>query len=324
MTQRRGIESCIVVGAGVAGMVAARLHEDHGVRVITLEKSRGLGGRLATRRIEDATFDHGGQYFTVCDPRFGQLVENWQAAGVVRHWRRGAIEGKPEPAWLYGSKGMTGIAKHLAKDLDVRRGKGVCKLWLTKNRWKVKTHEGVELTTQAVILTPPVPQSLALLDGSNVTLHQQERGKLEKLRYKECISAICLLEGPSRVPWPGGLQLDGEPIQWVADNHLKGISRKEGAVTIHAGHEFSRQHWDMDTKETGQELIEAARYWLGSKVRTFQVHRWRYSRPVDQFPAICLSVDSPLPLILAGDAFGGPRVEGAALSGFAAARQLLY
>ena len=63
--------------------------------------------------------------------------------------------------------------------------------------------------------------------------------------------------------------------------------------------------------------------WLGASVTTFQVHGWRYSKPmrIDHDPCLVLS-HSP-PLVLAGDAFAGSRVEGAALSGWAAAEAIL-
>ncbi|NIW19869.1 NAD/FAD-dependent oxidoreductase, partial [candidate division KSB1 bacterium] len=45
--------------------------------------------------------------------------------------------------------------------------------------------------------------------------------------------------------------------------------------------------------------------------------------PVKTYPEPCYVMEAPASLILAGDAFGGPRVEGAALSGLAAAEKLI-
>jgi hypothetical protein len=81
--------------------------------------------------------------------------------------------------------------------------------------------------------------------------------------------------------------------------------------------------WDRDRQETGAEVLRAGRRWIGPDVVGFQVHGWLYSRPVTvaEGPAY-LMLESP-PLVFAGDAFGGARVEGAALSGWAAAEALL-
>ena len=75
--------------------------------------------------------------------------------------------------------------------------------------------------------------------------------------------------------------------------------------------------------ESGRRLLDASKPWLGAEVLSYQVHGWRYSKPmrVDEEPCV-LATESP-PLVLAGDAFAGPRVEGAALSGWAAAGAVL-
>ena len=133
---------------------------------------------------------------------------------------------------------------------------------------------------------------------------------------------MAVLDGSSRLLPPGGLVPDRGPIAWIADNQLKGISA-EPAVTIHATHAFSLEHWDRDRQESGRGLLSAAAEWLGAGIKTFQVHGWRYSKPIqiDEQPCVILS-QSP-PLVLAGDAFAGPRVEGAAISGWAAAEAIL-
>ncbi len=68
----------IVIGAGLSGLLAAGKLNASGYRVIVLDKGRGVGGRLATRRMDGAVFDHGAQYFTVQDPGFDAIVQDWQ------------------------------------------------------------------------------------------------------------------------------------------------------------------------------------------------------------------------------------------------------
>jgi renalase len=59
-----------VIGAGMAAITCARTLVQAGHQVTVFEKSRGLGGRMATRSSPFGTFDHGAQYFTVRDARF--------------------------------------------------------------------------------------------------------------------------------------------------------------------------------------------------------------------------------------------------------------
>jgi renalase len=131
------------------------------------------------------------------------------------------------------------------------------------------------------------------------------------------------LETPSGLPEPGAVQLRGEPLGWIGDNHRKGISPNAFTVTLHAGPEFTREHWDAPHELIAQKLLQAASDWLRSPVKSWQVQRWRYSQPVVTHPEPCLLVNAPAPLVFAGDAFGTPRIEGAFLSGRAAAQTLL-
>jgi NADPH-dependent 2,4-dienoyl-CoA reductase/sulfur reductase-like enzyme len=81
----RSQQTMAVVGAGISGLTCARTLADHGLPVTVFEKSRGVGGRMATRRSDNgAVFDHGAQYFTVRDQRFQNCVDSWQHAGLVQ------------------------------------------------------------------------------------------------------------------------------------------------------------------------------------------------------------------------------------------------
>lgn len=82
------IRSALVVGAGLAGLVAAQRLAAAGIRVTVFDKGRGPGGRMATRREGDACWDHGAQFFTARDPRFAEMVARWTRkasppAGIV-------------------------------------------------------------------------------------------------------------------------------------------------------------------------------------------------------------------------------------------------
>ena len=136
------------------------------------------------------------------------------------------------------------------------------------------------------------------------------------------MALLVVLEGPSGVPRPGGMWPGGEIIGWLADNTQKGISPEVHAVTIHATPEFSRTHYETAPEEVARLLLAEARPWLGSRVLMVQQQRWRYSIPRLTYPEPCLVVPGPPPLLFAGDIFAGPRVEGAALSGLAAAAAL--
>jgi predicted NAD/FAD-dependent oxidoreductase len=133
---------------------------------------------------------------------------------------------------------------------------------------------------------------------------------------------MALLDGPGSVPEPGGVQVGGDPLFWVADNRKKGIS-KVPAVTIHAGPEFSREHAQSDDATVSRLLLEEAKDYVGTRVKTTVVYRWEHSMPLDPHDEPFVFVEGPPPLLFCGDAYAGPKVEGAVLSGLAAAEKLL-
>ncbi len=312
----------LVIGTGMAGLTAAAALQRAGRRVLVLDKGRGVGGRLASRRMDGATFDHGAQFITARDPRFAAVLEQAHQAGAVVEWCRGFADGADGHVRWRGKAAMTGVAKHLAAGLDLIMGTQVAALRPAGNRWCAVTTTGETFSAEAVLLTPPVPQSLAMLDAGGLVLPPELRTRLAAIDYERCLAVMAVLEGPSQVPPPGGLAPTTGPIAWIADNQMKGISA-EPAVTIHATHAFSLEHWDRDRQESGRSLLAAAAPWLGAGVKTFQVHGWRYSKPLQVDEERCVIVSHAPALVLAGDAFAGPRVEGAALSGWAAADAIL-
>ncbi len=320
------MSKCTIIGAGIAGLMAAHTLQGQGWSVVVLDKGRGVGGRMATRRIDDGVFDHGAQFFTVRDPRIQKWVDSWLAEGIAVEWTRGFTNASGEtqndghPRYR-GAEGMTSIAKHLAKGLDIWLDQKVTKISAQNSLWEIQT-EKVTFTSDMLIMTPPVPQSLALLDIGQVMLPAEARAALDEIEYHRCIAVMVLLHEPSGIPSPGGIQINDEPISWIGDNFQKGISGAYGA-TIHAAPIFSQTHWETDTIEVAHLLVEASEKWISADVKKFEVHRWRYSHPIQLHNESCLFVDSPAPLVFAGDAFAGPRVEGAALSGLSAAEKLL-
>ncbi len=306
----------VVVGAGLAGLVAARdLATDH--EVIVLDKGRSVGGRLATRRIGDAVLDHGAQFFTVRSDDFRTQVDDWLARDVARVWCHGFDGGGDGYPRYRGTTGMTALAKDLASGLDVHCSTMVFTIRPGTDAWQVIIDDATTVAADVVVLTCPVPQSWALLMESGIELP----AALTRLEYERTIGLLAVLDGPSAVPEPGGVQLDphddAAPFAFVADNQRKGISTVP-ALTCHATVPFSHDRWDDPTDVLERDLLDRALPWVGdARVVASQVKKWRFATPTEPWPDPCC----PLPggIVLAGDAFAGPKVEGAFASGRAAA-----
>ena len=339
----------VIIGAGIAGLAAAAELVASGRRVVVLEKSRGVGGRMATRRVGEAVCDHGAQFFTVRSPAFGGMVAEAHEAGAVATWCEGfsqaaSIDAAVMPAtdgharWR-GMSGMTDLPKRLTSQLPPDRcvlqtAVKVAAIGVADGRVRISLDPGPEagesitMDAAAVIVTSPVPQSLDLfaaggLLGGEGGIAPEVQQQLATVHYDPSFALMLVLDRPSLVPPPGGIQFAGGPISWLADNQQKGISSVP-ALTIHASGAFSRQHFDDPLEQVAATLIELVRPWIDGEPATAiidqSLHRWKFATPMTIIPEPLVAVVTSPPIVCCGDAFGGPKVEGAASSGLTAGR----
>lgn len=307
-----------IIGAGLAGLMAARALVESGHHVILWDKGRSPGGRLATRRIGDARVDHGAQFFTVRSDEFARHVERWRRDDLVVEWCRGFVAGGDGHPRYAVRGGMNALARHLAHGLDVRCNSLVFSVQRRHSGpgWEVMLDDGSVTAVDALLVTCPLPQTASLL-FAEVDLPEQ----LWRTPYDMTLALLAVLDRPSAVPEPGGLQ--GEPhFTFVADNHVKGVSEVP-ALTLHADPSWSETHWEDDPDDAHASLLQLAQPYLGdARVLASQLKRWRFATPRSIWPESTWSPDDGAPMALAGDAFAGPKMEGAACSGLAAAARL--
>lgn len=315
-----------VIGAGLAGLTCARTLRADGLTVTVFEKSRGLGGRMATRRTAEGwSCDHGAQYFTARDEGFRAETAAWIAAGGAARWdgkvrvlRRGSwseTEGAVER--FVGTPGMTGIGKHLAQDLDVRTGTRLLPTEREGAGWRLRDDGGNDLGTyDAVISSAPPAQSAELLSAVPGWTE-----KIAAVPMAPSWAVMVRFKGPTGIPADGAFVQDS-PLSWVArDDSKPGRTRGVGETwVLHAGGEWSADHIELGAEAVVEPVLEAFATAIGGSlpgVASALAHRWRYALPTAPLPERCLS-DPTLRAATCGDWCGGPRVEGAWLSGRAA------
>jgi predicted NAD/FAD-dependent oxidoreductase len=320
----------LIVGAGLSGLMAANALLYQNFSVAMVDKGRSVGGRLATRRIGPGRADHGAQFFTIRSPEFQQWTERWFTEGLIYRWSNGWSDGSLAPANFDGSPryavhgGMNALAKHLAKGLQSHLNVRLVAVTVTEQGWQSRAESGQVYRSKALILTPPVPQSLALLQAGGVELEAGDRAALEEIAYAPCLAGLFWLDVPLHLPEPGAIQHSHAPISWIADNQRKGISPEATIITVHAGAEYSRQLWDAPQADVLAKLQVGFLPYMApnTTILEAQLKRWRYARPITLHPEPCLLAANLPPLVFAGDAFSGPRIEGAALSGLATSQVL--
>ena len=279
----------------MAGLTAAGLLRERGWSVVLLDKGRGVGGRMATRRMGASRFDHGAQFFTVRDGRFAEATRRWEEAGWISPWftQEGHVRYR-------ATSGMAALAKRLAQGLDVRKETKAVSVEIGGAGWRVSTDSGEVFQADALLLTAPAPQCSQLLCGCADSIPDDVSAALAAVEYEPCFALLVTLENTASVPSPGYVRPGNGPVEWIADNTQKGVSEGSPALTIHASAAFSREHFEADQEHVARVLLAAANPFLGGKVTDWQLHRWKYSRPVPGDRPLKLFSTAPAPLAIRG------------------------
>ena len=317
-----------VIGAGIAGLSCASLLAGMGHGVVVFEKSRGTGGRTSTRKAEpDISFDHGAQYFTVRTPVLEKTVSSWIESGIVAEWKGRIIKianDQFEPVGplvrYVGVPGMTAMAQHLAKDLEIEKGTKITGVDRSSSQWVLADENGNRHGFfDQLIVALPSPQAAELLADHPL-------GKIPaSVPMSPCWAVLAGFSKRIDYHWDGAFIHDS-PLSWAARNSSKpGRNSSMDCWVLHANAHWSQSHLEEGPEQVIPKLLNAFSQAIGEPLpdRFYEAaHRWRYSiggenlKPKDLF-------HEPTGLTLCGDWANGGRFEGAYLSGISAAENLL-
>ena len=316
----RGADRVAIIGAGVAGVTCARRLAERGCRPIVFEKSRGLGGRLATRRLPDGvSFDHGAQYVTARGPTFRALVRDAIDAGVAGNWSPiGSVEAVPgSDPWYVGTPTMSTLMRPSADGIEIRLSTEITGIVRQEEDWRIQTDSGMEVEPfRAVVVTAPAPQARRLVAAEPLLVE-----RLADVRMASCWALMVQLAGPTD-PGFDVLRSPNDVLAWVTRNGSK-PGRDGGWETwvAHAGVEWTRRHLEGDRDVVAGLMLDALLPLIcrsRPEIRYAAAHRWRYARTVQPLGAPFLASENGS-LVVAGDWCLGARVECAFDSGRAAA-----
>lgn len=335
MSSSSEVTTCdvLIVGAGIAGLTAAKHSRAAGKHVIVLEKSRGLGGRAATRRWDGMPVDHGAQFFTARSPAFNEQVQDWLGRGVCFEWARGlhrATEQGPKPPDgdnfpRYACReGMTSLGRDLAgaDPSFVLRESKVTAIQRYASAWEVRTEDGRTLRSRALLMTAPPPQAALLLE----TAAPQAATEVAALSMSPCL-ALAVRFPRREFPWRGIQAPEHPVVSWIGHDTSKrpDLHPDSTVLVIHASAHFSREKFAANEREVGARLLETASGIAGVDLTApagFFLQRWRYALGSQAGGKSVRVVPGRFPLVLAGDAIAGGKIEGAWLSGKAAAEAI--
>ena len=317
-----------IIGAGMAGLTAAVRLQQYG-QVTVFEKSRGVGGRMASRRTDNFRFDHGAQYFTARSESFRNFLAPFIELGIVRPWTPRVMtlsrEDKPyrrdwfEPHYV-AVPGMTALAKAMAENLEVRVDHEVQALKQTPQGWQITFRDaGTAGPFDWVIATAPAPQILtwfpADFSGSEA---------LREIRYTPTCSLMLGYSSPLPLRWDAARVKDS-PIDWIVQGNSRPGHVGPATLVIHSTGKWALQH-EAELPGTVSVLLEMALDALPALnlpvPASKTLHRWRYAELVNASQEPCY-LDTGMQLGACGDWAIGARVEAAYESACMLAAQLI-
>ena len=307
-------ERILIIGAGMAGLTMARTLADAGAEVVVAEKSRGIGGRLATRRTDHGSFDHGAQYVTGKSGAFRALLTGLSHDGTVKFWKPAGRDREIE--WHVGVPGMSSMLKPMQGGYELRTRTAVASIERDGDKLRATLGEGEDAANETfdrVLCTAPAPQGDRLLGHLGAPFD-----RFGEASYAPCWTLMLAFDARLEPPDmhradPG----DPSPIGWAARDSSK-PGRDEGTDrwVVNATPEWSRENLELERDEVVPLLLAAFRALRGEVPEPIHAaaHRWRYSlveRPLGE--SFLLSEDGRVGA--AGDWCLGGRVEAAFESG---------
>ncbi len=315
-----------IIGAGLAGLhVARELGRANDVTV--LEKSRGAGGRLATRRALDWQFDHGAQFFTARTQAFRTFLEPLVADGIVAHWpaRFAEITGTEitaERLWsddyphYAGLPGMNAIGEYLAADVDLCLGARVERLVRNAAGWSLLFGDGG--TTESfdwVVVTAPAAQTGKLLPADSPLAETACDAPM-----RSCFALMLGFESSPALSFDAAL-VRGRDISWISVDSSKPGRGGKASIVVHATNAWADANLERPLDEVREHMLgefELATGFDASDAAHVDVQRWRYAN-IDKQAARPVQIDASRQLGICGDWLIRGRVE----SAFTSAERLL-
>ncbi|MBA2175131.1 FAD-dependent oxidoreductase [Halobacillus locisalis] len=314
-----------IVGAGLAGITAARrLNKQGRNQFLLVDKSKSVGGRLATRRVANGKADHGAQFFTVRTEELDEEVQDWLKKGWITNWF-----GDDHPRYT-AVDGMNKLAKQLSEEFTPSLESKVTSIVEKEGAYEVTDDKGQVWKSEKVLLTMPIPQIVQLLKDSELSVQPSALKQLKSISFEPTYVGIFHFKTPTSLPEIG--QVDqGLPdgVERIVDHQKKGIS-DEVIVSVYMTGDWSRRYFGEDyVMSLMQEKLASYLNW--DDLESEQLKRWRYAQAKNVLRSSYLDLKGDATLVAAGDAFlrendeaGRTRIESAYLSGKDAAAYLSW
>ena len=322
MKAEKNIKKLAIIGAGLAGINLGNSLKDH-FKVKIFEKSRGLGGRMATRRSELFNFDHGAQYFRAKSISFKNFLKPLVNEGIIKPWisrhniykkseiYKTIILDKADPYYV-AVPAMNSITKYLAKDLDIEKDKRITRIKKKNNKWQLTVDNDTDIGPfEWLVITAPAPQSAELLPKS-LKIYKE----INNIEMHSCYS---LMLGTTNIFDLGfdSAKVFNQNIEWISVNSSKPGRSKNTCLTIITKPSFARGNIDKTKELIIKKIVKETSSIIAFDLSIFEhkvLQFWRYGMALKKRNGLPFFLDKKNKIALCGDWCINNKVEGAFMS----------
>lgn len=300
------IKNFIIIGAGISGLnTAKKIQELNLGSVQILEKSRGVGGRMATRRTLETRFDHGAQFYRLKND-IKDLHQEWCKKGINHQWFV-SVKGDH---WCSKS-GMTTLAKSMMSNLEILLEKEIRTIRYENNLWKLISTKNEEWFCHNLIISSPIPQTIKLIEEveNQQLLNAHVLSEMKEITYTKALIGLVTLEEDVIIDSNGYLEFQTGHFFSISDQKKKGVSEIP-ALTITMSPLFSESVFEKSDEYILEKILNLfLENYPKAKIKKAELKKWRYCQPQNQARNLFLELAPNLYSI--GDAFGGSSLLGA-------------
>ncbi|CAN5251748.1 FAD-dependent oxidoreductase [soil metagenome] len=328
-----------IIGAGIAGLTAGRHLAKAGHDITIIEKSRGFGGRMATRyagKNNETKLDHGLSHFSVSSSDFQKLADELKENGLIKRWGDNIAlfdgnkfyQKNPYPVnkiSYTAINGMNSIGKYLSRWVDVKTettAGGLTYIGFNRRKkrsWMINLSGANTFEADAVIIAVPAPQAYGILQTStNKTNALKIISEIDEVHYTPCY-VLMAGYGDRELPNWDGVICKNTSLEFISNEATKKNYKQECSFVVKANADFTRSLRGKNEENIKKEMLDRLASIIGGWAMApqwSQLHYWRYSRAKKTLDRPYIELEfQDAPLALIGDYFNGNTMDDAYCSG---------
>lgn len=319
-----------IIGGGISGLTLASKLKKY-ANITVFEKSRGLGGRMSTRRAEPFYFDHGAQFFKATNRDFLEFIEPMINSGVIKRWdprivyfdyskRTSSHLADQKEILFIGVPGMNSIAKYLANDIEVRLNTRIIAAKRNNNFWTLCDQDGNSIEGfDWVISTAPSKQTLEILPP-----YFKYYADIKSISMLGCFALMLGYHQNLLLNFDAAF-VNNSDISSILVNNSKFGRDNYCSLVIHSTNTWAESHMEDNTNDILDYLCKEASSIVGQDLSNCSyknLHKWRYAHAIKQNNPL-LMADTNQSIAVCGDWCIEGNVEAACLSGMKVADIIL-